>query len=717
MQTPEEVSLRLLFLVFLTVGIPSTLAAGPALTFATTTGGSGTDTITGVGRDAAGNIYYAGWTDSTTFSTATSAYPRGGSVDAFVMKVNGSSKKLVYLTYLGGSGDDRALGIVVDGDGYVYVCGSTSSSNFPIAAASQATLTGSTNAFLTKLDLTGQRILFSTYFGGSGHTAANAIALDNSGNVYMAGQTDSTSLPTVAPFQAASGGALDAFVAKFNSTGLIQYASYLGGFGNDAAQGIAVDSSGNAYVTGSTTSSNFPLRNPLQNKLNGFEDAFVAKVNAAGSATVYSTYLGGSGQPEQANAITVDSQGDAFVAGTTSSADFPMLNAYQATFNGWNSDAFVAELTPDGSRLVFSTYLGGGDLDVATGIRLDSAGNVYVVGYTASADFPAVQSVQALEGGLYDAFLAKLNPSGNSLLFSTVLGGRQNDIAYSLAGANEVIVGGATSSSDRFTGASGLEALQFGVQISPAAPFGTIDTPVDQATGINGAIGVTGWALCDDQVPTVAVWREALAGEPPGSLVLMGNATSVNGSRPDVAAAFPTFEFNTRAGWGYAILSNQLPPPSGSGPIGNGTYRFHVIATNLQGQAIDIGARTVTVDNKDSTQPFGTIDTPAQGQTISGTAYVNFGWAVTPQPATIPLDGSTIWVYIDSRRVGHPVFNNYRADIATLFPGLNNSRGAVGYFYINTTQLANGIHTIAWTVADNAGHAVGIGSRYFTVQN
>ncbi len=375
------------------------LVIDPVLTFSGTAGGAGTDVITGVARDASGNIYFAGWTDSPAFSTVLSAFPRGGGVDAFVMKVNGSSKSVVYLAYLGGSGDDRALGVAVDGDGYVYVCGSTNSSNFPVLNAHQATLNGGTNAFLAKLDQAGQKILFSTYFGGSGSTVANAIALDGSGGVYIAGQTDSASLPTLGPFQSANGGGVDAYIAKFTTTGAPQYASYLGGSGTDMAFALAADTSGNAYVTGSTSSVNFPVLNPLQSKLNGFADAFVTKVNAAGNATVYSTYLGGSGggigQPEQGNAIAVDSQGNAYVAGETSSADFPVVNAYQPQFNGWNTDAFVAKLNPAGSQLVFSTYLGGTDIDVANAVEIDSAGYVYVAGYTGSPDFPTVQRMQA----------------------------------------------------------------------------------------------------------------------------------------------------------------------------------------------------------------------------------------------------------------------------------------------------------------------------------
>jgi hypothetical protein len=164
------------------------------------------------------------------------------------------------------------------------------------------------------------------------------------------------------------------------------------------------------------------------------------------------------------------------------------------------------------------------------------------------------------------------------------------------------------------------------------------------------------------------------------------------------------------------MLTNELPSTAGQG-VGNGTYNLHVLVTDNSDQTVDLGVRTITVDNASSVLPFGSIDTPTQGGTASGTAFVNFGWAVTPQPNMIPLDGSTIWVVIDNVRMGHPVYNNYRVDIATLFPGLQNSMGAVGYYYIDTTQLTNGLHTISWVATDSAGNAAGLGSRYFNVQN
>jgi len=165
--------------------------------------------------------------------------------------------------------------------------------------------------------------------------------------------------------------------------------------------------------------------------------------------------------------------------------------------------------------------------------------------------------------------------------------------------------------------------------------------------------------------------------------------------------------FNDRAGWGYQLLTNFLPGVSG--PLGNGTYKLHFIAYNNAGGQTDLGTRTITVDNAHASKPFGTIDTPGQGDTISGNAYVNFGWALTQNPFCIPNDGHTLNVFIDGVMQGHPNYNHSRSDIATLFPGLCNSNGGVGFFYIDTTKLTNGLHTIAWVAYDNQGRVDGIG--------
>ncbi len=253
--------------------------------------------------------------------------------------------------------------------------------------------------------------------------------------------------------------------------------------------------------------------------------------------------------------------------------------------------------------------------------------------------------------------------------------------------------------------------------VSTTPPIGFVDLPTDQST-ISGAIPVTGWALDTVQVENVKVFRDAVPGEAGyPDLVYIGDGVFVPGARPDVQQAFPTYPFNDRAGWGLQVLTNGLPA-SGSGTSnGNGRYRFHVVAYNTSGFSAEIGVKNVTVDNAHAMRPFGTIDTPGQGATISGTSYVNFGWVVTQQPNIVPVDGSTIWVYLDGVAVGHPVYNNFRPDIEAGFPGLRNSAGAVGYYIFDTTKMANGSHTIGWTATDSAGHVEGIGSRIFFVQN
>jgi hypothetical protein len=255
--------------------------------------------------------------------------------------------------------------------------------------------------------------------------------------------------------------------------------------------------------------------------------------------------------------------------------------------------------------------------------------------------------------------------------------------------------------------------------VAVGLPFGSFDTPVNNTTGVAGAVPVTGWALDAIQATNVGIWREPVVGETAQSngLVFIGTAVFVVGARPDVQATYPNAPLNYRGGWGYMLLTNFLPNASGSGPSGNGTYKLHAIITNASGQILDLGAHAITVDNVHASKPFGTIDTPAQGGTVSGNSYVNFGWALTQNPYVIPTDGSTINVIVDGVAEGHPVYNNYRSDISTLFPGLANSNGAIGFFYIDTTTLANGVHTISWNVFDNAGRGDGIGSRYFTIQN
>jgi hypothetical protein len=252
-------------------------------------------------------------------------------------------------------------------------------------------------------------------------------------------------------------------------------------------------------------------------------------------------------------------------------------------------------------------------------------------------------------------------------------------------------------------------AIRKGVRSAPwsESPFGAFDTP-GEGSSVAGEVPVTGWSLDDEGAASVEIYRSPAAGQGPATdLILVGAATFVGGARPDLAAAFPTLPNNTRAGWGYMLMSNL---------VGDGTFTLSAIAKDTEGQSKLLGTKSITINNASSVKPFGTIDTPMQGETVSG-VITNFGWALTPKPNTIPTDGSTIEVYVDNVFRGRPTYNQYRVDVATLFPGLNNSNGAVGFFPLDTRTLSNGVHTIAWVVRDNAGNAQGIGSRYFTVKN
>ena len=265
-------------------------------------------------------------------------------------------------------------------------------------------------------------------------------------------------------------------------------------------------------------------------------------------------------------------------------------------------------------------------------------------------------------------------------------------------------------------------SLQLMQQGNSANPFGFVDTPLDHTTGVTGAVPFTGWALDDVEVTRVTICRAPVSGETApmdpncggAAQSFIGFAVFIDGARSDVQASYPNLPVNTKAGWGFMVLTNMLPDQ------GNGMYQFFMYAHDQEGHSTLLGTRTMTCANASATKPFGAIDTPTQGGIASGTSFVNFGWTLTPRPKLIPLDGSTITVLVDGNPLGTVSYNHERPDIEGLFPGFQNTagtNGAIGFRVIDTTSLTNGLHTVSWTVVDDGGAVEGIGSRFFTVSN
>src|SRR6185369_17044037 len=329
---------------------------------------------------------------------------------------------LLSSTFFGGRGSEEGNNIAVDQQGNIYLTGFTDSTNFPLSAAAQSTFGGGKqDAFVTKLDPSGTRVLYSTFLGGHGQDSATGIAVDQSGNAYITGFTDSTNFPAKNAFQPNNRGSADAFIAKLDPEGRLVSSTLLGGTDSDYGSCIAVDSSGNFYVGGISTSSDLTTVNPIQSSLTGLTDVFVAKIDAA-NRLVYSTYLGG-GALDAATGIAVDAPGNVYVTGLTSSIDFHTVNPIQANHGGGAFDAFALKLNPAGTRAIYATYLGGSGEDRAFRIAVDSSGSAYITGDTDSANFPVANAAQRFSGGTADAFVTKLSPSGTELMYSTYLGG------------------------------------------------------------------------------------------------------------------------------------------------------------------------------------------------------------------------------------------------------------------------------------------------------
>ncbi len=417
------------------------LIIDPQMAWSTFIGGTSLENANDVAMDRAGNVYITGYTTSGDFPTTGGAHDTSynGSGDVFVSKFSGGGQ-LLWSTYMGGSGQDVARGVTAHASGAVHVTGSTTSSNFPVTAgAYDTTHNGAKDVFIARLGSTGA-LQRATYLGASSDDEGFDIASDETGNICVAGVTRSSSFPTTAgAYDRTLGGSKDAFVSKFSSGGALLWSTYLGGSSSDEGYGIAIAGTTPICVTGRTNSSDFPGGGGAYS---GGVDAFVSKFNSAGGLQ-WCAYLGGTDW-DVGFGVAVNGSGEVAVTGETYSDNFPTVNAYDPTPDGYPDykDCFVSRFAADGG-LSWSTYLGGNGDDVGNHVAADGAGNVYVTGVTECADFPTLEGYDTSHNGYYDAFASKFGPEGG-LVWSTYIGGASDDLGKGVAadeGGNVCVAG------------------------------------------------------------------------------------------------------------------------------------------------------------------------------------------------------------------------------------------------------------------------------------
>lgn len=643
------------------------------LAYSTYLGGSSDETGLSIAIDEADNVYVTGITYSFDFPVQNGDDSSlGGFEDAFITKLDVTAGTLIYSTYLGGSSGDYGTDITVDNVGNVYVTGYTTSSDFPMQNAYDASYNGSADVFIAKLDPTGSTLLYSTYLGGSNFSFESGvgIAVDSAGNAYVTGQTNSPNFPTQNAYDSSYNSGDDVFVTKLNADGnTLIYSTYLGGSNNEYSYDIAVDSAGNAYLTGRTHSTNFPTQNAYDASHNGgVRDVFVSKLGPDGSSLVFSTYLGGSSY-DQGEAIAVDDSGNAYITGITYSTDFPTQNAFDPSHSGGYEDAFVTKLGVAGNTLAYSTYLGGAGDDQGRDIVVDSAGHAYITGLTTSTDFPIRNASDPNQNGFADAFVTKLNVAGNTLVYSTYVGGGDQDLGVGIAVnniGNTYVTGRTVSANFPTLNAydpdwnSGEDAFVIKIIQSPLL---SLTTTVDDANPVpNQRITYTITIENRGNDATNAVVSDAL----PSSLTF---AAPINVEPPDMGTiGTPPILLSS-----LAISTNQLitltfPVTVNTGLMG-GTKITNVAAitsaeitapitdevgitiVNVPPKAVDDTFTTpedlpiiLTVLNNDTDPNNDPIIVSSVGTPNNGTATINEGTSITYTPI-LNFAGTDVFTY------------------------------------------------------------------------
>ena len=518
--------------VFLTK-IDTTKSGNASLVYSTYLGGSGDDRGFGIAVDNSGNAYVTGYTDSTNFPPLNQYQTDQVDRDVFVTKIDtkvSGDASLVYSTYLGGSGVDEGNGIAVDGSGNAYVTGYTDSTDFPTTLATRYQADQATrDVFVTKLDTTASgdaSLVYSTYLGGNSTDMGYGIAVGGSGNAYVTGYTDSTDFPTTpATRYQADQTTRDVFVTRIDTTksgdASLVYSTYLGGDSTDMGYGIAVDGSGNAYVTGQTFSTLFPTLNQYQADPGDVTyDGFVTKINTtkSGSASlVYSTYLGGSSD-DYGKGIALDNSGNAYVIGYTLSTNFPTLNQYQTDQANW--DVFVTKIDTTkigNASLVYSTYLGGNSDDRGFGIAVDNSGNAYVIGFTYSTNFPTLNQYQTDQVDK-DAFITKISASADIEITKTT-----DNLEPKVGETFNFTV----------TVTNNGPATASGLKVTDSVPAGLTYVSSTASTGTSYSSGTGIWdigALADGATATLTI---GVSGAARGMVTNTALVSALNESDPD----------------------------------------------------------------------------------------------------------------------------------------------------------------------------------------
>ncbi len=574
---PEEVALALD-----SYDRSRTLVIDPTIVYSTLFGGGlSSEAGFGIAVDASDNILLAGYTYATDFPTASAAQSvQNGSADGFIAKINAAGTALIYSTYLGGSSYDSLQSLAVDSSGSAWVTGYTESNDFPVLNASQATFGGGTDTVVAKLDLNGV-LKFSTYLGGSGSDLGYGIAVDSNGNGYVAGYS-SASFPTTAGVVQTTNQGYDGFAAKYSTTGTQVYATLLGGSSTDAAYGIAVDSAGDAYVTGYTASTSFtgaPAGGAHTTNAGG-GDAFVAKLNSTATAILYFTFLGGSGFDEGAS-IAVDSSMNAYISGTTTSTGIATSGAAQ-TVEGGAVDGFAAKLNATGSAFSYVTYLGGVREDYVTGLALDGSGNLYLAGYTDSANFPTVSPLQPVLPGSATSLYLTTTYGSSWAPFDGSIPGAVSDVSFNPQGSTAVVL--TESGIYRTTNSGGSWTQQSAVAFSlsnssfvarsPASPGTIYATTCCSAVYQSTDDGVT-WSY-KGSAPTQA---QGILADPltVGTVYIFGYASPYVFKSTDGGATW------NPAATGLPAVPAGAMTATSDGTLYVGTYSFGIYTSTNQG--------------------------------------------------------------------------------------------------------------------------------------